>query len=188
VRRRRTTLAELYVKARAIVERHYRRPLTLPLVARTLAASPRQLERAYDEIGLTTFTAHLRAVRMRKAAELLAHQSLTVTDVARPVGYRQPSHVVSAFRRRYETTPGAFRDRAQALHHSRSHVAGPKGLRTGPCHLRVAWKATAPGGAPASPPMQERWEGRSRPGGRLLLVHLASRGLDQHRARSWGLR
>jgi AraC-like DNA-binding protein len=126
------TLAELYVKARAIVQRHYRRPLTLALVARILASSPRQVERAYDEIGLTTFTAHLRAVRMRNAAELLAHQPLTVTDVARLVGYRQPSHFVKAFRRRYGTTPGAFRDRAQALHHSRSHVAGPNGLRTSP--------------------------------------------------------
>jgi AraC-like DNA-binding protein len=122
------TLAELYVNARAIVERHFRRPLTLSMVARTLASSPRQLERAYDEIGLTTFTAHLRAVRLRNAAELLAHQPLTVTDVARLVGYRQPSHFVKAFRRRYGTTPGAFRDRARVLDHSRSHVADPKGF------------------------------------------------------------
>jgi AraC-like DNA-binding protein len=128
------TLAELYVKAGTIVERHYRRPLTLTLVARTLATSPRQVERAYDEIGLTTFTAHLRAVRLRNAAELLTHQPLTVTDVARLVGYRQPSHFVKAFRRRYATTPGAFRDRAQALDHSRTHVAGPKGLRASHRH------------------------------------------------------
>ena len=106
-------LAELYLQARAIVERHYRRPLTLPLVARTLATSPRQLQRAYEEIGLTTFAANLRRVRMRNAAELLAHQPLTVTDVAQLVGYRQPSHFVKAFRRRYGTTPGTFRDRAR---------------------------------------------------------------------------
>ena len=108
------TLAELYVHARAIVERHYRRPLTLPSVARALSTSPRQLQRAYDEIGLTTFAAHLRAVRLRNAAELLAHQPLTVTDVARLVGYRQPSHFVKAFRRRFGVTPGAFRDAARS--------------------------------------------------------------------------
>ena len=103
-------LAELYLRARAMVESGYRRPLTLPLVARALAVSPRQLERAYDEIGLTTFAAHLRAVRLHNAAELLDHQPLTVTDVARLVGYRQPSHFVKAFRRRFGLTPGAFRD------------------------------------------------------------------------------
>ena len=113
-------LAELYVNAHVVVERHYRRPLTLPSVARALAASPRQLQRAYDEIGLTSFAAHLRAVRLRNAAELLAHQPLTITDVARLVGYRQPSHFVKAFRRRYGTTPGAYRDRARRLADARA--------------------------------------------------------------------
>jgi transcriptional regulator GlxA family with amidase domain len=125
-------MAELYVHAQVAVERGYRRPLTLAMLARALAVSPRQLERAYDEIGLTTFAAHLRAVRLRNAAELLAHQPLTVTDVARLVGYRQPSHFVKAFRRRYGTTPGAFRDRAWALECSRSLVPGPNELPTRP--------------------------------------------------------
>jgi AraC-like DNA-binding protein len=107
-------MAELYIRAQAAVERRYRQPLTLLVLARSLAVSPRQLERAYDEIGLTTFAAHLRAVRLRNAADLLAHQPLTVTDVARLVGYRQPSHFVKAFRRRYGTTPGAFRDGRKA--------------------------------------------------------------------------
>jgi transcriptional regulator GlxA family with amidase domain len=107
-------MAERYLRARLLVERGYRQPLTLAGAARALAVSPRQLERAYDEIGLTTFAAHLRAVRLRNAAELLAHQPLTVTDVARLVGYRQPSHFIKAFRARYRTTPGAYRDRSRA--------------------------------------------------------------------------
>ena len=105
-------MAELYIRAQVAVARSYREPLTLAKLARALAVSPRQLERAYDEIGLTSFAAHLRAVRLRNAAELLAHQPLTVTDVARLVGYRQPSHFVKAFRRRFGVTPGAFRDAA----------------------------------------------------------------------------
>jgi AraC family transcriptional regulator of adaptative response / methylphosphotriester-DNA alkyltransferase methyltransferase len=106
-------LAELYLRAHAIVGRHYRRPLTLPVVARALAASPRQVQRAYAEIGQTSFAAHLRAVRLGNAAELLARQPLTVADVARLVGYGQPSHFVKAFRRRYGMTPGAFREAAR---------------------------------------------------------------------------
>jgi transcriptional regulator GlxA family with amidase domain len=106
-------MAEVYIRAQVSVERGYRGPLTLATLARSLAVSPRQLERAYDEIGLTTFAAQLRAVRLRNAAELLAHQPLTVTDVARLVGYRQPSHFVKAFRRRFGVAPGAFRDAAR---------------------------------------------------------------------------
>ena len=106
-------MAEVYIHAQVAVERGYRRPLTLATLGQSLAVSPRQLERAYDEIGLTTFAAHLGAVRLRNAGELLAYQPLTVTDVARLVGYRQPSHFVKAFRRRFGMTPGAFRDAAR---------------------------------------------------------------------------
>ncbi|MEA2250037.1 MAG: AraC family transcriptional regulator [Solirubrobacteraceae bacterium] len=114
-------LAELYLRATTAVERRYRHELTVSALARALATSPRQLQRAYDEIGLTSFAAQLRAVRLRNAAELLAHQSLTVTDVSRLVGYRQPSHFVKAFRRRYGVTPGAFRRRHH--HRRRRHAA-----------------------------------------------------------------
>jgi AraC-like DNA-binding protein len=121
-------MAELYLRAQMTVARAYRQPLTLHALARTLAVSPRQLERAYDEIGLTTFAAHLRAVRLRNAADLLAHQPLTVTDVARLVGYRQPSHFVKAFRRRFGMTPGAFRDaaRRRAAHGAAAGRALPR--------------------------------------------------------------
>ena len=106
-------MADVYIHAQVAVERGYRRPLTLATLAHSLVVSPRQLERVYDEIGLTPFAAHLRAVRLRNAAELLAHQPLTATDVARLVGYRQPSHFVNAFQRRFGMTPGAFRDAAR---------------------------------------------------------------------------
>jgi transcriptional regulator GlxA family with amidase domain len=46
-------MAEVYIHAQVAVERGYRRPLTLATLAQSLAVSPRQLERAYDEIGLT---------------------------------------------------------------------------------------------------------------------------------------
>ena len=41
----------LYLHARVVVARHYRRRLTLPVVAGALASSPRQLQRAYAQFG-----------------------------------------------------------------------------------------------------------------------------------------
>jgi transcriptional regulator GlxA family with amidase domain len=106
-------LTGLYRESCAIVSRHYRRPLTVAVVARALASSPRQLQRAYEEIGGTSFSAHLRAVRLRNAAQLLESQPLTVRQVALLVGYRQPAHFAKAFRRRYGTTPAEYRERAR---------------------------------------------------------------------------
>jgi AraC family transcriptional regulator of adaptative response / methylphosphotriester-DNA alkyltransferase methyltransferase len=107
------SLSGLYRESCAIVMRHYRRPLTVAVVARALASSPRQVQRAFEEIGGTRFSTVLREIRLRNAAELLARQPLTVRHVSLVVGYRQPAHFAKAFRRRYGVTPAQYRDRAR---------------------------------------------------------------------------
>jgi AraC family transcriptional regulator of adaptative response / methylphosphotriester-DNA alkyltransferase methyltransferase len=103
----------LYLLARVVVARHYRRELTLAVVAGAMASSPRQLQRAYAQFGETTFREDLLARRMEAAAELLLEQrSIPVADVARLVGYRQAPHFARAFRRRYGLSPARFRERA----------------------------------------------------------------------------
>jgi AraC-like DNA-binding protein len=102
----------LYLLARVVVARHYRMELTLAMVAGAIASSPRQVQRAYEQFGETTFREDLLARRMAAAADLLAEQrSIPVGDVARLVGYRQAQHFARAFRRRYGVSPAAFRER-----------------------------------------------------------------------------
>lgn len=103
----------LYLLARVIVTRHYRQDLTLEILARALASSPRQIQRAYAQFGDTSFREDLRRRRLRAAAELLAGQpSIPVADVARLVGYRQAPHLARAFRERYGHSPARFRELA----------------------------------------------------------------------------
>jgi AraC family transcriptional regulator of adaptative response / methylphosphotriester-DNA alkyltransferase methyltransferase len=102
----RTTLFEDAVR---IVESEYASDLALDDLARRLASSRRQLQRAYAEIGRTTFREHLTGVRMDRAADLLAANSLTVREVAHRVGYRQPAQFAKAFRRRLGVAPSAYR-------------------------------------------------------------------------------
>jgi AraC-like DNA-binding protein len=109
----------LYLLARVIVARHYRRRLTLAAVASALSSSPRQLQRAYAHFGETTFQEDLFARRMAAAADLLAEQpTISVREVAHLVGYRQAPHFARAFRRCYGLPPARFRRQA------RSHGAG----------------------------------------------------------------
>jgi AraC family transcriptional regulator of adaptative response / methylphosphotriester-DNA alkyltransferase methyltransferase len=91
------------------VERDYASDLSLDDVARRVASSRRQLQRAYAEIGRTTFRDHLTRVRMERAAELLVQHPLTVREVARRVGYRQPAQFAKAFRRVHGVAPSEFR-------------------------------------------------------------------------------
>ncbi len=101
--------ASLLEEANAIVEREYASDLSLDDIARRVASSRRQLQRAYAEIGGTTFRDHLTRVRMDRAAEMLAAQSLTVREVAHRVGYRQPAQFAKAFRRHRGVAPSDFR-------------------------------------------------------------------------------
>jgi transcriptional regulator GlxA family with amidase domain len=102
----------LFEEAALIVEAEYGSELGLDDVARRVASSRRQLQRAYSEIGQTTFRGHLTKVRMERAAELLATRRLTVREVAQRVGYRQPAQFAKAFRRHQGLAPSAFRSTA----------------------------------------------------------------------------
>src|SRR3954463_12239042 len=97
--------------ANAIVEHEFARDLSLDDIARRVASSRRQLQRSYAEIGRTTFREHLTAVRMERAADMLATRGLTVREVAHRVGYRQPAQFAKAFRRPHGASPSAFRTR-----------------------------------------------------------------------------
>jgi AraC-like DNA-binding protein len=104
---------ELYREVTAIVEFEYGDELALDDLAHRVASSRRQLQRAFAEVGHTTFRQYLTAVRMDRAAEMLAGSDLTVREVAHSVGYRQPAQFAKAFRRRHDLAPSDFRARAR---------------------------------------------------------------------------
>src|SRR3954449_5061447 len=99
----------LYEDAVAIVEAEYPADLSLDDIARRVATSRRQLQRAYAEIGRTTFRDHLTRVRMERAAELLSTHTLSVREVAHRVGYRQPAQFAKTFRRHHGVAPSDYR-------------------------------------------------------------------------------
>jgi AraC family transcriptional regulator of adaptative response / methylphosphotriester-DNA alkyltransferase methyltransferase len=103
--------AALFAEATAIVAREHAQALTLAELARLVATSPRQLQRAFAMVGDTTFRAQLTRVRMERAAELLTGTSLLVQDVAHAVGYREASHFAKAFRRHHGASPSDYRAR-----------------------------------------------------------------------------
>jgi transcriptional regulator GlxA family with amidase domain len=99
----------LFEEAAAIVEREYQRELSLDELARRVAASRRQLQRAFAEAGGTSFRTYLQTVRMTVAAELLRAGSTPINRVASAVGYRQPAQFAKAFRRHHGHPPSHLR-------------------------------------------------------------------------------
>jgi transcriptional regulator GlxA family with amidase domain len=110
VARRRT----LFEEASEIIEREYAHPIELDDVARRLATSRRQLQRAFAEAGQTSFRTYLAEVRMRRALEMLREGSLPVREVAGRVGYRQAAQFAKTFRRHHGRPPSSFRREGRA--------------------------------------------------------------------------
>jgi AraC family transcriptional regulator of arabinose operon len=100
----------LLERVQVLIAAEYRRELTLTTAARALASSPRQIQRAYEQGGESSFREDLRTQRLRVGAELLAGQAaLRVEDVARLAGYSHVAHFTRAFHERYGSSPGTFR-------------------------------------------------------------------------------
>ena len=99
----------LFEEAAEIIEREYAQPLELDDVARRLATSRRQLQRAFAEAGETSFRDELARIRMSHARALLAEDHLPVRQVAARVGYHQPAQFAKSFRRYHGKPPSAYR-------------------------------------------------------------------------------
>lgn len=110
----------LFDDSRAIVDAEFGEDLALDEIARRVASSRRQLQRAYAEVGHTTFREDLTRVRMQRAAEMLSARRMTVREVAHRVGYRQPAQFAKAFRRAYGVSPSDFRHAAPPVREDRA--------------------------------------------------------------------
>ncbi len=121
-----TTRTTLFQEAQEIVEQEFGSDLSLDDIARRVASSRRQLQRAYAEIGNTTFREALTAVRMRRAAELLAGGRMSVREVAGRVGYRQPAQFAKAFRRATGAAPSEYRAQRGGAGTADTSRSGPR--------------------------------------------------------------
>jgi AraC family transcriptional regulator, regulatory protein of adaptative response / methylphosphotriester-DNA alkyltransferase methyltransferase len=107
---------DLYREAIEVIRRRHGEPdLSLARVAREIATSRRQLQRALAEVGGTSFSRELQRARMDRAAQLLLSGKLPVQVVAGAVGYRQAAQFAKVFRRHHGVSPSRFRRTSERL-------------------------------------------------------------------------
>src|SRR3954465_15322638 len=105
---------ELCREAIELIARDYASDLHLDGVARRLATSRRQLQRAFAEAGDTSFRDELAKVRMHHARALLAADRGPVREGASSVGYHQPAQFAKSFRRHHGEPPSSYRRSARS--------------------------------------------------------------------------
>ncbi|GJD96146.1 HTH-type transcriptional regulator CdhR [Methylobacterium iners] len=85
------------------------RPLTVELLARRAAMSPRTFARRFREQTGTTPLQWLITARVRRAQELLETSSLTINEVAVASGFDDPATLRDRFQRMVGVGPNAYR-------------------------------------------------------------------------------
>lgn len=95
-------------EARKIIEREYATPLTLQRLARRVRLPRFAFQQAYEDAYGAPPLHHLREVRAREAARLLA-DGRSAHDAALMVGYAQERTFCTDFRRAFRDDPGRLR-------------------------------------------------------------------------------
>jgi len=90
---------------------NYRRPLRLTDVAAAVGYSPSHLSRLISTHLGHSLSDHIRALRMTAGKHLLESSDLSISEIARSLGYADPSHFSHAFTRATGLPPRAYRRR-----------------------------------------------------------------------------
>jgi transcriptional regulator GlxA family with amidase domain len=100
---------ELVLSAIAVMEDAVEERLAMSDLARALGVSSDRLERSFrSELGVPP-NSYYRRLRLKRAADLLAHSSLKVRDVALACGFANMSSFARAFREEHGHAPKTMR-------------------------------------------------------------------------------
>lgn len=102
---------DLTARATNYILSHYREPITLDVLARTLYASREHICKQFKKTMGVNLSAYLRGVRLERAFILVQRTERSINDIAQEVGFSDSSYFIKSFRRQYGCAPAALRKR-----------------------------------------------------------------------------
>ena len=94
---------------RSYLEKEYVNPPPIQALSKQFALNKEKLVTGFKETYRVTINGYVQSVRMHKAVELLKTGDLSVTEIARAVGYYGDGYFQTAFKKCYDVTPGKLR-------------------------------------------------------------------------------
>lgn len=92
-----------------ICEEHFHEPLSVPQLASHLFLSPSRFSELFlREVGMSPAT-YIRRLRLERAQTLLRSSTLTCTEIAHQVGFRDSAQLSRAFRDLFHLSPSEYR-------------------------------------------------------------------------------
>ncbi|WP_055395258.1 helix-turn-helix transcriptional regulator [Flagellimonas eckloniae] len=104
----RTMIDKMHL-ARDIIIGKLNDPISLPDLARMVSTNECTLKKEFKNIYGKTVFGYIRDAKMQKAKNLLLHNNLSVTEISEMVGYKNPQHFSSAFKKQFGVVPSSIK-------------------------------------------------------------------------------
>ncbi|SHI53918.1 AraC-type DNA-binding protein [Arenibacter nanhaiticus] len=91
------------------LSKNYRNPGTLKELSKKIGTNEFLLKRDFKILFGTTVFGYVSEVRMKKAKELLLKSKYSISQISDEVGYKNPQHFSTAFKRKFGICPSSIR-------------------------------------------------------------------------------
>ena len=94
-----------------ILSQQFTGDVTLHSLAQQVGTNEYTLKKGFKELFGTTVFGYWNQVKMEEAKTLLSEGLMSVAEVSNRVGYKNPQHFSTAFKRKFGISPGSIRQR-----------------------------------------------------------------------------
>ncbi|WP_419872378.1 response regulator transcription factor [Candidatus Pristimantibacillus sp. PTI5] len=98
-------------KVRTFIQEHLAEGISLQTIADYIGLHPVYLSKVYKTVTSETIGDYLYRIRMERAAHLLLHTDLKITEISSQLGILAPPHFIKIFKKHYGSTPQEFRNK-----------------------------------------------------------------------------
>ncbi|MGY5353720.1 helix-turn-helix transcriptional regulator [Wenyingzhuangia sp. IMCC45467] len=87
------------------IKEHYTEPLSLQLLAKKFGTNEFTLKKNFKDFYGTTVFGYINDLKMEKSKKLLIQNKLSIGEVSEKIGYKNPQHFSTAFKKKYGVSP-----------------------------------------------------------------------------------
>ncbi len=109
------TQLDRYKKLLSFIETHFNEDINIERIEEVCFYSYRNINRIFEAIHNETIGKYIKRLRLEKAAQYLKYSEMGVSQIAYQVGFEDRSAFSKAFKKRYKSSPQAFREKTETL-------------------------------------------------------------------------
>lgn len=94
--------------AKQYIVKNYNQHLTISMIAKQIGTNEFTLKKVFKIFFGTTIFGYINNIKMDKAKKLLENKNVSITQVSEIVGYKNPQHFTTAFKKKFGVVPSKF--------------------------------------------------------------------------------